>query len=148
MSLGKINAPAGTAAAAAQQADPLKQAQEQAALKKACREFEGMLLAQMWKEMRKTVQKSGLMSGGFGEEIFSSMLDQAYADAASEGGALGLAELLEQQLSTQNYSRPGANLPAADVNPGQQNPYLKNLNLQGSPVAVPANQKGGLSVTS
>ena len=127
MSLGKVDGPLNAAEAAAQQADPVKQAKEKAALQKACREFEGMFLAQMWKQMRKTVQKTELFSGGFGEEMFSDMLDQSYADAAAQRGALGMAELLEQQLSPQSYARPGGNLPGAEkkLENSKVNPYLK-----------------------
>ncbi len=85
------------------------QARQDAKLKQACQQFEGMMLGLMFKEMRKTVGKDALLGGGFGEDIFRGQLDQAIADSASQGGQAGIANLLYQQLSAKNTARPGAN---------------------------------------
>ena len=148
MSLDKINAPTTAAESAARQVDPKKQAKEKAELKKACQEFEGMFIAQMWKEMRKTVQKGGLVGGGFGEEIFGSMLDQAYSEKASQRGALGLADLLEQQLSPESYARPGGNLPSANVSQDAVKNYQNAYKTLGAAISAPAKTESRLSVTS
>ncbi len=87
-----------------------RQAHQEAKLKEACRQFESLFLGMLWKEMRKTVDKSGFLTSSFGEEMFSDMLDQAMADAASKGGSMGIADLLYQQLKPQPPVRPGANV--------------------------------------
>lgn len=64
-------------------------------LKKACSDFESIFMHQMLKEMRKTVNKTGLIHGGQAEEIFSDMLDQE----RSKSMTIGLGDMLFMQLS-------------------------------------------------
>lgn len=64
-------------------------------LKKVCGEFESIFMHQMLKEMRKTVNKTGMISGGHAEEIFSDMLDEERAKSMS----IGLGDLMYAQLS-------------------------------------------------
>ena len=70
-----------------------------AAAKKVAREFEAMFVAMMMKSMRETVGKDKLTGGGHGEETFRSLLDQEYASAAAASGSLGLAAMIEKQLT-------------------------------------------------
>ena len=49
-------------------------------LKETCHEFESLLLEQMLKSMRKTVNKTGLIKGGMAEDIFEDMLYEKYAE--------------------------------------------------------------------
>lgn len=74
-------------------------AREQAAAKKVASEFESMFVAMMLKSMRETVGKDELSGGGRGEEVFRSLLDQEYAMAAAKRGGLGLAPMIEQELT-------------------------------------------------
>lgn len=78
-----------------------------AEVKKVAREFEAMFVSMMLKSMRETVPKNPLTSGGRGEEVFSSLLDQEYATAAVQGGGIGLAQTLEREL-TRAYGVPVA----------------------------------------
>ena len=64
-------------------------------LKNACSEFESIFMHQMLKEMRKTVNKTGMIHGGQAEEIFADMLDQERAKTMS----IGLGDILFMQLS-------------------------------------------------
>ncbi len=64
-------------------------------LKNACSEFESIFMHQMLKEMRKTVNKTGMVHGGQAEEIFSDMLDQERAKSMN----IGLGDILFMQLS-------------------------------------------------
>jgi len=66
--------------------------------KKVAREFEAMFVSMMLKSMRETVGKESLTGGGRGEETFRSLLDQEYANAAVEGGGIGLARSIEREL--------------------------------------------------
>ena len=68
-------------------------------LKEACKEFETILIEQMLNSMRKTVNKSGLMQGGMGEDIFEDMLYEKYARKMSDSANLGLSDMLYRQLS-------------------------------------------------
>ena len=44
----------------------------------------------MLKTMRESVPKDGLLSGGKGEEIYTSMLDEALSKEMSERGGIGI----------------------------------------------------------
>ncbi|MFZ2957402.1 MAG: rod-binding protein [Candidatus Ozemobacteraceae bacterium] len=73
---------------------PEKQ-KELSKLKGACKDFESVFVYQMMKEMRKTVNKTGMVHGGQAEDVFSDMLDQE----RSKGVGLGLGDMLYAQLS-------------------------------------------------
>ncbi|MCM0081164.1 rod-binding protein [Geomonas sp. Red32] len=94
-----------TAATPKLPADPAA-AKDQAAIKKAARGFEAMFLGMMMKSMRATVGENKLTGGGRGEETFRSLLDQQYADAAANGGGVGLAGMLERELTRQQHPVP------------------------------------------
>jgi Rod binding domain-containing protein len=65
---------------------------------KIAKEFEMSFLAEMLKYsgINKTSETFG---GGAGEEAFSSMLNDAYADALVESGGIGIAELVYQSIT-------------------------------------------------
>ena len=68
-------------------------------LMNACVEFESLFVANMFKEMRKTVHKGDLLHGGYAEEIFEDMLYDQYSIAVSKNSNLGLAKLLYDEMS-------------------------------------------------
>jgi Rod binding domain-containing protein len=67
-------------------------------LKKTAAEFEGMLMAQMFQALRKTVEPSGLFGNSQTERsTYDYLLDQAVIKNAIEGGQTwGLAARLEE----------------------------------------------------
>ena len=69
-----------------------------ARLRAACMEMESLFLTHLLKEMRATVDKSGFISGGRGEEIFTSLLDVELSKKMSAAGGIGLSSLLLEQL--------------------------------------------------
>lgn len=69
------------------------------ALKEACRQFEAIFVKQMLNSMRKTVNRSGLIDGGFSEEIFEDMLYDEYADKMTKTAGLGIADILYRQFT-------------------------------------------------
>jgi len=71
-------------------------------LKKACQEFESIMLNMMYKQMKATIIKSDLIEKDAGTEIFESMQDENLMDMASKTGSFGLAESLYKQLSRQS----------------------------------------------
>lgn len=68
-------------------------------LKEAAKQFEALFVYQMFTQMRQTVAKGGLLEESMGEKIFQGMFDQEVSIKAAEGGGLGLAELIYEQLS-------------------------------------------------
>lgn len=75
--------------------------EDKAAIGKVAREFEALFAGIMLKAMRDTVGKDTLTGGGHGEDVYRSLLDQEYAAAMTQGGGLGLARLIEQQMERQ-----------------------------------------------
>jgi flagellar protein FlgJ len=67
-------------------------------LKEVCREFEGLFMQMMYKQMKKTVPESELLPASSGREIFQDMLDEEMISNASERG-IGLSDVLYRQLS-------------------------------------------------
>lgn len=87
----------GLRVSGADKIDPLSH--DDAALKKACTEFETIFIESVIKAMRKTVPKDGLFSGGFGEDVFQELLDQEIAGQIGGRGGLGIADMLYNQLN-------------------------------------------------
>jgi flagellar protein FlgJ len=80
----------------------LKKAQSEKDEKKlmdACRSLEAVFVNMMFKQMYSTIQKSGLVDGGFAEEVYNDMLIEKYAEEATKGSGLGLAQMMFKQLS-------------------------------------------------
>ena len=67
-----------------------------------CRQMESLFIHHLLKEMRATVHKSGFISGGRAEEIYTSMMDAEMATKISEKGGIGLSEMLLQQLGSRS----------------------------------------------
>ena len=83
---------------------------EKAKLSQACKMFEAYFLKQMMSAMRSTLTGDHLLYGGNAEDIFTDMLDQAYADEAVQGSGMGLSAVLEQQLTKQAPVRSNSSL--------------------------------------
>jgi len=81
-------------------------------LMKTCRQLEGVFFNMMLKEMRKTVQDSGLVEdSGHEKEIFTEMMDQDIAGkmADTDHADNGVANMLYFQLSGRKaYAAHGA----------------------------------------
>jgi flagellar protein FlgJ len=73
-------------------------------LKRACQQFEAIMLGMMYKQMKATVVRSDLIQSDPGRDIFESMLDESLTEEASKTGTFGLAESLYKQLGKQNKS--------------------------------------------
>lgn len=79
---------------------------DDAALKKACQDFEGLMLNMMYKQMKATVIKSDLIPGDIGRDVFESMLDDKLVEESTKTRNVGLADMLYKQLSRQSKSSP------------------------------------------
>ena len=72
-------------------------------LKEACSELESLFISYLLKEMRATIPKTGLISGGKAEEIYTSMLDTQIAKEMASQRGIGLASFILDGFE----SRPG-----------------------------------------
>ena len=96
-----MTAPGISAAAAAPQ-DLVVQAQPSGTSpKEAAKQFEGMLMANLFQQLRKTVHTSSLFGGdGSATQTYEYLLDQAVVNHAIEGGRTwGLSGKLEGSLT-------------------------------------------------
>lgn len=71
---------------------------EEARLRRASRDLEGIFVEQLFKAMRDTVPEGGVLSGGTGEEIFTTLLDQHVAGEAAARWERGLGDAVYRQL--------------------------------------------------
>jgi len=77
---------------------PEGEIQKDPELRDACLKMESLFIHHLLKEMRATIHKAGLISGGRSEEIYTSMLDAETANNIATRGGIGLAEMLLHQL--------------------------------------------------
>ncbi len=68
-------------------------------LKDACDSFEALFMQQMLKQMRATVPKDGLFSGGSAEQMYSEMLDAELSKEMAGNGGLGISRLLFEHMT-------------------------------------------------
>lgn len=69
-----------------------------ARLQQSTRDLEGVFVEQMFKAMRETVPRDGLVDGGTGEEMFTAMLDQKMASVVPTRWESSLSDALLRQL--------------------------------------------------
>jgi flagellar protein FlgJ len=69
-------------------------------LRDVCRQMESLFIHHLFKEMRATIPRSGFISGGRAEEIYTSMLDAEMAAKISKRGGIGLSHMLLHQIGT------------------------------------------------
>lgn len=72
---------------------------EDAKLKKACSDFESMLISQMLSKMREATPKTDLFGSGEEEGIFQNMMDQEIAQNIAKTDSMQIGEFLYKQLS-------------------------------------------------
>jgi flagellar protein FlgJ len=69
-----------------------------AEIKQVAKNFESIFLEMMMKEMRNSVQKSGLMGNSRGMEFFEGMYDEQLSRQLSTGGGIGLGQMVYEKL--------------------------------------------------
>lgn len=82
-------------------------AKENPQLKKACSDFEGLVLKQMLTLMRESVPKSGLFDNSDAHGMYQSLQDQQLASKMAESGGIGVADVMYKQLTGQIKSSTG-----------------------------------------
>ncbi|UCG07306.1 MAG: rod-binding protein [Desulfobacterales bacterium] len=78
-------------------------------LRTACQELESIFLSLLLKEMRATINRSGFISGGTAENIFTTMMDAEMTKGLAARGGIGLSELLMEQLGDELDKKDGRN---------------------------------------
>jgi len=76
--------------------------------KKACREFEAVLVEQMVKEMRTGDVKSKLFGHDSGMDTYREMLDGEYVRLMTERGGIGLADFMIENTPAELTGKPGS----------------------------------------
>ena len=71
-----------------------------AKLLNACQEMESIFINYLFKEMRSTINRSGFVSGGTAENIYTSMMDMEMSKGIAGQGGIGLSRILMQQLGS------------------------------------------------
>lgn len=71
---------------------------EKKRLREVSEDFEALMINQMLKEMRKTVNKSDFLNGGMAEQIFEDMLYDEYSKEFSKTKTFGLADIIYNRL--------------------------------------------------
>lgn len=77
---------------------PVGTTPNEAKLRRATQELEGVFVQELFKAMRDTVPEGGVMDGGPGEDMFSSMMDQTISAEAASGWDRGIGAALYRQL--------------------------------------------------
>lgn len=78
--------------------DRLRESQDDKELMDTLREFEGIFLHMMLKEMRKTVGDGGLIEKSQGSKIFEEMHIEELSKEMSKGEGMGIAKMMYDQF--------------------------------------------------
>lgn len=70
----------------------------EAKMREAAKMYEQHFLNEMYKQMRKTVDRSSLNNESMTENIFSEKLDNQYVESWANQGGVGLADIIYNQL--------------------------------------------------
>lgn len=129
-------------------------AAKRAKMRQACEGFESIFIQKMWEQMRATLPREGLMKSKE-EEFWMSMYDQELAKSMTSAGGIGLADMMERQLSRNDANigeasrvsparrleldvRPAPLLPSSGTNPEG-----KNAESSVSPAGAPVSGRPG-----
>ena len=92
--------PSGGGAAGATGATPRPGRSDEARLRKAARQLEGVFTQQLFKAMRETVPTDGgVVSGGSAEEMFTGLLDEHLATDTRDAATRGIGEAIYRHLT-------------------------------------------------
>jgi Rod binding domain-containing protein len=83
--------PAATGPAAATEA-------QKGRAKEAGQKFESQFLSSMFQQMFQGIQSDGPFGGGFGEEMFRSVMTDAMAKQVVKAGGVGVADTVQREI--------------------------------------------------
>jgi flagellar protein FlgJ len=93
------SAPTGAANSGARVLPNARNIDRKSELYAQCEEFESIFVKMMLNEMRKSVDKAGLVDGGYAEDIFEDMLYDEYAKSMTKTARFGLSDQIYLQLA-------------------------------------------------
>ena len=67
-------------------------------IKDAARQFETQFLSQMLQHMFAGVSTDGPFGGGFGEEMFRSIMTEAMAKQMTKAGGIGVSDTVQREI--------------------------------------------------
>jgi soluble lytic murein transglycosylase-like protein len=113
---------------------------ERQRLEKAAREFEAVFVAYMFKSMRGSVQKSGLLGEGYGGDMMDSILDMELGRQLAQRSNFGLAEMLWRRITGEPLPKqaPAARPSTVPADGAQVSPARANAPAVREQTAVPA----------
>ena len=100
-------------------------------LKKACQDFQSILIKKMLDAMRDTVQETGMLDGGHAEKIFEDRLYNEYAQKMSQSAGFGLDEMIYRELTGKSLQETGTGTSGSRESFGPAD--LPAASQQGSP---------------
>ena len=102
MAVNNVAAPRDPAQAAPTEE---KKQQNDAEIRAAAKQFEGVMLSQLFSVMRQTMSPDGQgLFSGSGGEIYAEMMDKEMGDAMAESGGFGLADVLARAMGASEKS--------------------------------------------
>jgi Rod binding domain-containing protein len=108
-----VQAARAEAMAEAKRAEAMKTIENYDKIEQAAQEFEAVFLSEMLKPMFEQIKTDPMFGGGQGEDVFSGMLVQEYANIMSQAGGIGLAEHVKDELI--RIQEQGKNVPTAQM---------------------------------
>jgi flagellar protein FlgJ len=79
---------------------PFEKGHSEQKLKTACQEFESFFINALLKSADKANPKCGLFNDKKDSDMYSSMMNMEFAKSISQGGGMGLGDILFQQLKS------------------------------------------------
>lgn len=91
-----------------------KTAEDDAKLRKACQEMEGVFLNMLLKSMRSTIPKTELGGSTLQQDTMQSMFDMEMTRNMAAGGGTGLADMMYRNLTRQSRAAaaPPSTIPS------------------------------------
>jgi len=68
-------------------------------LRESCREFESILVSEMYKSMRKGVPDGGLFEKSMATDLYQDMFDMEIAKETAKGAGMGIGEAMYRQMA-------------------------------------------------
>jgi Rod binding domain-containing protein len=78
--------------------DSARKAADADKARRACKDFEAILLYHLLSSMRSASQSEEEMDSGFGGDVFRSMMDEQLSLALARAGGIGLSSMMEKSL--------------------------------------------------
>jgi soluble lytic murein transglycosylase-like protein len=115
---------------------------ERERLQKAAREFEAVFVAYMFKSMRGSVQKSGLLGEGYGGDMMDSILDMELGRQLAQKSNFGIAEMLWRRITGEPFPKQVASGgPAAEGLAARGARVTRRDAASAPPPAVPSGEQ-------